>query len=121
MEIEILGIKKPVEQKDEMFGFEFEGNNVSFRWKQLEPAIASWIFLLYNEIKEKENQRAEASRLRNYYRKELTRQSNHIKGRKEQVTWMLRKIENYDIQNRALIEYCKVLKKKALETESKAK
>jgi hypothetical protein len=42
--------------------------------------------LLYNEIKEKENQRAEANRLRNYYRKEFTRQSNHIKGRKEQVT-----------------------------------
>ena len=120
MEIVVTKIPEP-KQKDEMFWFEFEGNQVRFLWKTLEPSIASWVFLLYNKLKEEKNQRAEASRLRNYYRKELTRQSNHIKGRKEQVTWILRKIENYDIQNRALIEYAKVLKKKVLEAENQAK
>ena len=96
----------------EKFGdFTFVGDVVKFQWKVLDPAIWQWVFLMYKELKEKENQRAEASRLRNYYRKELTRQSNHIKGRKEQVTWMLRKLENLETQNRALIEYVKVLKK----------
>lgn len=118
MEIVVTKIPEPT-KKDEMFWFEFEGNQVRFLGKPLDPSIASWVFLLYNKIQEKENQRAEASRLRNYYRKELTRQSNHIKGRKEQVTWILRKIENYDIQNRALIEYAKVLKKKLSEAEAK--
>ena len=118
--MEIVVTKIPeTKTKDEMFWFEFEGNQVRFLWKTLDPSIASWVFLLYNKIQEKENQRAGASRLRNYYRKELTRQSNHIKGRKEQVTWILRKIENYDIQNRALIEYAKVLKKKLSEAEAK--
>ena len=51
MEIEITAIKKPVEQKDEMFWFEFEGNQVRFLWKTLEPSIASWIFLLYDRVK----------------------------------------------------------------------
>jgi hypothetical protein len=41
---------------------------------------------MYKELKEKETQRAEARRERNYYKRELTRQSEHIKGRKEQVT-----------------------------------
>jgi hypothetical protein len=32
---------------------------------------------------------------------------------------MLRKLENFDVQNRALIEYAKVLKKKVSEAEEK--
>ena len=43
-------IQQP-KKKDEMFWFEFEGNQVRFLWKTLEPSIASWIFLLYDRIK----------------------------------------------------------------------
>lgn len=114
-------IKVNIEVVEEFGDFQFVGDVVKFKGQVIDSAIGQGVFLMYQELKEKENQRAEASRLRNYYRKELTRQSNHIKGRKEQVTWILRKIENIDIQNRALIEYAKVLKKKVLETESQAK
>lgn len=106
----------------ESFGdFTFVGDVVKFKGQVIDSAIGQGVFLMYKELKEKETQRAEARRERNYYKRELTRQSEHIKGRKDQVTWMLRKLENYETQNRALIEYAKVLKKKVLESESQAK
>lgn len=104
----------------ESFGdFTFVGDVVKFKGQVIDQAIGQGVFLMYKELKEKETQRAEARRERNYYKRELTRQSEHIKGRKEQVTWMLRKLENFDVQNRALIEYAKVLRKKVSEAEAK--
>ena len=111
MEIEILGIKKPVEQKDEMFWFEFEGNQVRFLWKTLDPSIASWVFLLYDRVKKAREQRNIAKKKETNIAKEWDSCKDRITQQREYLNGLIRKAEYLEIQNKALIEYVKKLKK----------
>lgn len=111
MEIEILGIKKPVEQKDEMFWFEFEGNQVRFLWKTLDPSIASWVFLLYDRVKKAREQRNIAKKKETNIAKEWYNCKDRITQQREYLNGLIRKAEYLEIQNKALIEYVKKLKK----------
>jgi len=111
MEIEITAIKKPVEQKDEMFWFEFEGNQVRFLWKTLEPSIASWIFLLYDRVKKVREQRNIAKQKKKNIQIEYDNCRDRISAQKEYLNGLIRKAEYLEIQNKALIEYVKKLKK----------
>ena len=61
--MEIVVTKIPdTKTKDEMFWFEFEGNQVRFLWKTLDPSIASWVFLLYDRVKKAREQRITAKK-----------------------------------------------------------
>lgn len=110
MEIEITAIKKPVEQKDEMFWFEFEGNQVRFLWKTLEPSIASWVFLLYDRVKKAREQRNIAKKKETNIAKEYYSCKDRITQQREYLNGLIRKAEYLEIQNKALIEYVKKLK-----------
>ena len=111
MEIEITAIKKPVEQKDEMFWFEFEGNQVRFLWKTLDPSIASWVFLLYDRVKKAREQRNIAKKKETNIAKEWYNCKDRITQQREYLNGLIRKAEYLEIQNKALIEYVKKLKK----------
>lgn len=93
--------------KEEMFWFEFDGNNVSFLWKQLDPSIASGVFLMYQRMKKKTNERNRADKANRNTQKDM---KNVIKRGQEQrwyINWLLRKVANLEAQNKALIEYVK--------------
>lgn len=112
MEIEITAIKKPVEQKDEMFWFEFcEGNQVRFLWKTLDPSIASGVFLLYDRIKKAREQRNIAQKKETNIAREYYNCKDRITQQREYLNGLIRKAEYLEIQNKALIEYVKKLKK----------
>ena len=111
MEIEITAIKKPVEQKDEMFWFEFEGNQVRFLWKTLDPSIASWVFLLYDRVKKAREKRNIAKKKETNIAKEWYNCKDRITHQREYLNGLIRKAEYLEIQNKALIEYVKKLKK----------
>lgn len=118
MEIVVTKIPEP-KQKDEMFWFEFEWNQVRFLWKTLEPSIASWVFLLYDKLKNVSEQNTNLKRKNKSYIQKLNDIDVYNHNRKEHLAGVLRKCENVEIQNRALIEYAKVLKKKVLKAEAK--
>ena len=96
--------------KEEMFGFEFEGNQVRFNGKKLDPSIASWIFLMYERMKEKCHERNVSEHKRKAQAKQLKDIAEYNKNRKESITWLLRKVANLEAQNKALIEYVKTHK-----------
>lgn len=110
MEIVVTKIPEP-KQKDEMFWFEFEGNQVRFLWKPLEPSIASWVFLLYDRVKKAREQRNIAQKKETNIAKEMYNCKDRITQQREYLHWLIRKAEYLEIQNKALIEYVKKLKK----------
>jgi hypothetical protein len=110
--MEIVVTKIPeTKTKDEMFWFEFEGNQVRFLWKTLEPSIASWIFLLYDRVKKVREQRNIAKQKKKNIQIEYDNCRDRISAQKEYLNGLIRKAEYLEIQNKALIEYVKKLKK----------
>ena len=110
--MEIVVTKIPeTKTKDEMFWFEFEGNQVRFLWKTLEPSIASWVFLLYDRVKKAREQRNIAKKKETNIAKIHNNAVDKIKEQREYLHGLIRKAEYLEIQNKALIEYVKKLKK----------
>lgn len=110
MEIVVTKIPEP-KQKDEMFWFEFEGNQVRFLWKTLDPSIASWVFLLYDRVKKAREQRNIAKKKKGDLQVEYDNCKDRISQQREYLNGLIRKAEYLEIQNKALIEYVKKLKK----------
>lgn len=96
----------------ELLGFKFEWNQVSFLWKTLEPSIASGVFLLYNRLKEIEAKKDKYRDKKKNIQIEYDNCRDRVSEQREYLRWLIRKVEYLEIQNRALIEYVKVLKKK---------
>ena len=110
--MEIVVTKIPeTKTKDEMFWFEFEGNQVRFLWKTLEPSIASWVFLLYDRVKKAREQRNIAKKKETDIAKKWDNCKDRITQQREYLNGLIRKAEYLEIQNKALIEYVKKLKK----------
>lgn len=97
--------------KEEMFWFEFEGNQVRFLWKTLDPSIASWVFLLYDRVKKAREQRNIAKEKKKNLQIEYDNCKDRISQQREYLNGLIRKAEYLEIQNKALIEYVKKLKK----------
>ena len=96
----------------ELLGFKFEGNQVSFLWKTLEPSIASGVFLLYNRLKEIEAKKDRYRDKKKNIQVEYDNCRDRVSEQREYLRGLIRKVEYLEIQNRALIEYVKALKKK---------
>jgi len=106
--MEIVVTKIPeTKTKDEMFWFEFDWNNVSFEWKQLDPAIASWIFLMYERMKKKCNERNRADKANRNTQEQMKNVTKRTQEQRWYINWLLRKVANLEAQNKALIEYVK--------------
>jgi len=110
MEIVVTKIPEPT-KKDEMFWFEFEGNQVRFLWKTLDPSIASWVFLLYDRVKKAREQRNIAQKKEKNLVVQYDSCKERITEQREYLNGLIRKAEYLEIQNKALIEYVKKLKK----------
>ena len=110
--MEIVVTKIPeTKTKDEMFWFEFEGNQVRFLWKTLDPSIASWVFLLYDIVKKAREQRNIAKEKKKNLQVEYDSCRDKISEQREYLNGLIRKAEYLEIQNKALIEYEKKKKK----------
>jgi len=96
----------------ELLGFKFEWNQVSFLWKTLEPSIASGVFLLYNRLKEIEAKKDRYRDKKKNIQIEYDNCRDRVSEQRECLRGLIRKVEYLEIQNKALIEYVKVLKKK---------
>jgi len=96
----------------ELLGFKFEWNQVSFLWKTLEPSIASGVFLLYNRLKEIEAKKDRYRDKKKNIQIEYDNCRDRVSEQREYLRGLIRKVEYLEIQNKALIEYVKVLKKK---------
>lgn len=93
--------------KEEMFWFEFDWNNVSFEWKQLDPAIASGVFLMYQRVKKKCNERNRADKANRNTQEQMKNVTKRTQEQRWYINWLLRKVANLEAQNKALIEYVK--------------
>lgn len=91
--------------KEEMFGFEFEGNQVRFNGEKLDPSIASWIFLMYERMKKKCSERNRADKASRNKTKALNEVTEHMQRQKKQLREIVDKIEYLKAENKALAEY----------------
>lgn len=89
--------------KEQLCWFELDYPNVYLNWEKLEPAIASWIFLLQNKIQKLKQHAKDSKKLI----KEMDRQIEHIHNLQEHNHWLVEKCKRLEITNRALIEYRK--------------
>jgi len=96
--------------KEEMFGFEFEGNQVRFNGEKLDPSIASWIFLMYERMKKKCSERNRADKANRNTQKQMKNVTKRTQEQRWYINWLLRKVANLEAQNKALIEYVKTHK-----------
>ena len=90
-------------KREELCWFELDYPNVYLNWDKLEPAIASWIFLLQNKIQKMKKHSKETKQLQ----KVMDAQVKHIHNLQEHCTWLIEKCKRLEVQNRALIEYRK--------------
>ena len=99
--MEIVVTKIPeTKTKDEMFWFEFEGNQVRFLWKTLDPSIASWVFLLYDIVKKAREQRNIAKEKKKNLQVEYDSCRDKISEQREYLNGLIRKAEYLEIQNK---------------------
>lgn len=89
--------------RKELCWFELDYPNVYLNWDKLEPAIASWIFLLEAKINElKKHCKAERKLI-----KDMEHQTEHIHNLQENNRALIRKCESLKVINKALVEYRK--------------
>lgn len=89
--------------KKTLWVFELDYPNAYLNWEKLEPAIASWLFLLEHKVqilKKKAKEHKEMVR-------DMDRQIKHIHELQEQNRNLAKKCSALNIQNKALIEYRK--------------
>lgn len=78
--------------KEEMFWFEFDWNNVSFEWKQLDPSIASGTFLMNQRMKKKCNERNRADKAN----RNTQEQMKNVTKRTIEQRWLFDKLFKSD-------------------------
>lgn len=91
--------------KEEMFWFEFDGNNVLFEWKQLDPAIASGVFLMYQRVKKKCNERNRADKANRNTQKAIKEVTAHMQRQKQQLREIVDKMGLLKAENKAMANY----------------
>ena len=96
-------LEKPVKEKRTLGVFELDYPNAYLNWEKLEPAIASWLFLLEHKVQMLKKRAKEHKEMV----RDMDRQTEHIHKLQEQNRNLIKKCTNLSIQNKALIEYRK--------------
>lgn len=94
-------------EPQENFWFSFDWNQVSFLWRVLEPSIASWVFLIFERMKKKCNERNRADKANRNTQKQMKNVEKRLIEQKWYINWLLNKVANLEAQNKALLEYVK--------------
>lgn len=96
-------LEKPVKEKRTLGVFELDYPNAYLNWEKLEPAIASWLFLLEHKVQILKKKAKEHKGMV----KDMERQIEHIHNLQEHNHWLVEKCKRLEITNKALIEYRK--------------